>query len=166
MEIRRIRGDEGLQLRAIRLRALADSPMAFGSTLAREESYAEAVWHERAMRGAAGEDAVTIVAEQDRLLVGMATGLVGGEGPDQIQPTIVGVFVEGAARRQGIGLELVRHVVFWARARGSAHLYVWITSGNAAAMALYRRCGFELTGAKRPSTHTALIELEMALDLV
>jgi GNAT superfamily N-acetyltransferase len=166
MEIRRIRSDEGLKLRAVGLRALADSPLAFGSTLAREESFPDAIWHERAARGAAGENAVTIVAEQDGLLVGMATGLLGGESPDHIQPTIVGVFVEGAARRQGVGLGLVGNIVYWARGRGSARLYVWITSGNAAAMALYGRCGFELTGARRPSAHGAgLAELEMALDL-
>jgi len=39
MEIRRIRADEGLRLRALRLRALSDSPTAYGSTLASEELY-------------------------------------------------------------------------------------------------------------------------------
>jgi len=62
MEIRRIRADEGLRLRAIRLHALADSPMAFGSTLAREEAYPETIWHERAAGGATGRNVVTIVA--------------------------------------------------------------------------------------------------------
>jgi len=52
MEIRRIRADEGLRLKALRLRALADSPMAFGSTLAREQAYPDALWHERAATGA------------------------------------------------------------------------------------------------------------------
>jgi GNAT superfamily N-acetyltransferase len=165
MEIRRIRGDEGLQLRAIRLRALADSPMAYGSTLAREESYLEAVWHERALRGAAGDNAVTIVAEQNGLLVGMATGLVDAES--QMQPTLVGVFVDGTVRRQGVGLELVGNVVLWAKARDSARLNVWITSRNTAAIALYRRCGFQLTGAKKPDApRPGLVEAEMALDLV
>jgi len=108
MEIRQIRGDEGLRLRAIRLRALADSPMAYGSTLAREESCPDALWHERALRGATGDNAVTIVAEQNGLLVGMATGLVDAESEYGMQPTLVGVFVDGAVRRQGVGLELAR----------------------------------------------------------
>src|SRR5262245_31242987 len=47
MKIRRIRADEGLALRTLRLAALADSPMAYGSTFAREDAYPDAVWHER-----------------------------------------------------------------------------------------------------------------------
>ena len=39
MEIRRIRADEGLRLRALRLHALGDLPTAYGSTLATEELY-------------------------------------------------------------------------------------------------------------------------------
>jgi hypothetical protein len=63
MEIRRIRADEGLRLRALRLHALGDSPTAYGSTLASEELYPESIWHERAASGAAGDKVVTIVAE-------------------------------------------------------------------------------------------------------
>src|SRR4030095_13513793 len=64
-ELRRIRSDEGLKLRSLRLRALADAPMAFGSTLAREESFPESVWHERAAGGASGTDRVTFIGERD-----------------------------------------------------------------------------------------------------
>ena len=38
LEIRRMRAHEGLLLRALRLRALADAPTAFGLTLARERA--------------------------------------------------------------------------------------------------------------------------------
>ena len=43
LQVRQIRPEEGLPLRALRLRALADAPMAFGSTLAREEAFPEDV---------------------------------------------------------------------------------------------------------------------------
>ena len=44
--VRQIRADEGPRLRALRLRALADSPWAFGSTLAREAAFLDDVWQE------------------------------------------------------------------------------------------------------------------------
>jgi GNAT superfamily N-acetyltransferase len=131
MKIRRIRADEGLALRALRLAALADSPMAYGSTFAREDAYPEAVWHERAAAGAAGANVVTIVAEQDGRLVAMATGL--GSDPetqDRSQPMMVGVFVERTARRQGVGVALIETIVGWARTRGWARLTVWITDNG------------------------------------
>jgi hypothetical protein len=107
MNIRRIRADEGLRLRDIRLHALADSPMAYGSTLAREEAYPEALWNERAANGAVGDKFVTFVAEHDNYLVAMATGLAPGSDHHAASPTpspmMVGVFVDGTARRQGVG---------------------------------------------------------------
>jgi GNAT superfamily N-acetyltransferase len=165
MEIRRIRADEGLRLKTLRLRALADSPMAFGSTLAREQAYPDALWHERAAHGAASDKAVTVVAEHDNRLLGMATGFL-PESPHAQDPTMVGVFVDSAVRRQGVGALLVEKVIDWVRARGSARLLIWITDGNEPALALYRRAGFRTTGATRPNAHTpGLAEFEMLLEL-
>jgi len=173
VEIRRIRADEGLQLKALRLRALADSPMAYGSTLAREQAYLDSLWHERAANGAAGDQVVTVVAEHDGRLLGMATGLV-PESPHGQDPTMVGVFVESTLRRQGIGAALVERIIEWAKERqsarqsagGSARLLIWITAGNEPALALYRRQGFRATGATRPNAHTPdLVESEMQLEL-
>ena len=100
-----------LQLRALRLHALIDAPMAYGSTFAREELYPEAIWYERAATGAAGGNVVTFVAESGNRLVGMATGLVVDLEPENsLQPTMVGVFVDGSVRQQGVGVELVGQI--------------------------------------------------------
>ncbi len=53
--IRRIRSDEGPKLRALRLHALAEAPTAFGSTLAVEQAFSDAVWRERAIGASLGE---------------------------------------------------------------------------------------------------------------
>jgi GNAT superfamily N-acetyltransferase len=162
--VRRIRPDESRRLRTQRLRALTDAPLAFGSTFAREEAFPDDVWCERALRGAAGEDQVTYVVEDGERWLGMATGLV--DGVDASRIDLVGMFVEPAARGRGLGALLVDAVIDWARARGSARLYLWVTTTNRAALALYRRSGFRPTGDQKPLDHTpAVTEMEMVRDL-
>ena len=128
--VRRVRPDEGLRLRALRLRALADAPSAFGSTLAREEAFPDDVWQERATSGAAGEDRVTYVAEDGDRWVGMATGLM--EAGHRLD--LVGMFVDSAARGRRLGAALVQAVAAWARERGAASLHLWVTTTNEPAL--------------------------------
>ncbi|PYO36867.1 MAG: GNAT family N-acetyltransferase [Candidatus Rokuibacteriota bacterium] len=163
-EVRRIRPGEGLRLRALRLHALADAPMAFGSTLAREEAFADRVWDERATGGAGGDERVTFIAERDGRWIGVATGLA--DDPDGPGPVLVGMFVDPAERGRGVGRALVEAVTAWARARGAGCLCLWVTSTNNPAIALYDRCGFRPTGDTQPLAHTpALTELRMVRDL-
>jgi ribosomal protein S18 acetylase RimI-like enzyme len=60
--VRRVRADEGPLLRAVRLRALADTPLAFGSTHAREAAYPPEWWERWARESAAGARQATFLA--------------------------------------------------------------------------------------------------------
>ena len=164
--IRRIRADEGASLRALRLRALADAPMAFGSTLAREQAFTDDVWRERAEHGASGADRVTFVAEDDGRWLGIATALARDpDVPDDPQPVLVGMFVAPEARGHGVGAALVDAVVGWARARQASGLTLWVTATNTPAVALYDRCGFRRTGECRPLEHSPAVDvIRMARD--
>ncbi len=158
--IRRIRPDEGPRLRALRLRALADAPVAFGSTLTREAAFTDDVWHDRARRGASGTEGVTFVAELDSRWVGIATGLPEDpDAPDDPRPVLVGMFVGSEARGRGIGAGLVSAVVDWAREREAEGLCLWVTATNASAIALYARCGFRDSGARRPLPHSPAVDM-------
>ena len=167
LEIRRIRPDEGLRLRAFRLHALAEAPSAFGSTLAKERVYPGNLWHERAAAGAAGDDRVVFVADQDGQWVGSVTGLTSDPGgSDRPGLLLVAMFVDGTVRRRGVGAALVESIVDWARARDAARLILWVTSTNEAALALYNQCGFQPTGATKAGAHDLIsVEVEMAHDL-
>jgi GNAT superfamily N-acetyltransferase len=161
--IRRVHPDEGLRLRALRLEALADAPTAFGSTLAREQAFTEAVWHERATEGAAGGSRITYIAEDGDHWVGMVTGLL--DLPDEPHPCLVGMYVQPAARARGVGGALVEAVLGWARRRGATRVGLWVTSTNLAAIGLYERSGFRVTGNTKPLDHTpSLSELQMVHD--
>ena len=165
--IRRIRADEGPALRALRLQALADAPMAFGSTLAQEQAFTDDVWRERAKRGAAGVDGATFIAEHGGRWLGIATGLARDpDVPDDPRPELVGMFVAAEARGHGLGAALVDAVAGWARARGASGLTLWVTVTNTPAVALYDRCGFRPTGECRPLEHCPAVDLiRMARDL-
>jgi GNAT superfamily N-acetyltransferase len=166
-EVRRIRPDEGPRLRAHRLRALADAPMAFGSTLAREEAFTDDVWRDRAAGGASGADRVTFIAERDGRWIGLASGLAADpDDPERAEPLLVGMFVDGAERGRGIGAALVEAVVAWARARGATRLWLWVTATNDPAVALYGKCGFRPTGEQKPLGHSpSLAEVRMVRAL-
>jgi GNAT superfamily N-acetyltransferase len=141
--------------------------MAFGSTLAREEAFADDLWRERAERGALGADNVTFVAERDGRWLGIATGLARDPGaPDDPRPELVAMFVAPEARGRGVGTALVDAVVGWARERKAGGLTLWVTATNRAAVSLYARCGFRRTGEKRPLDHSPTLEtIRMVLDL-
>jgi GNAT superfamily N-acetyltransferase len=165
--VRRIDAGEGLRLRGLRLHALADAPTAFGSTLAREEAYAEAVWHQRASEAAAAIERVTFVAERAGDWLGMASGLA--DTPQQsvpMGPVLVGMFVDRSARRLGVGKALIESVGGWAASRGYEWLHLWVVSTNAPALGLYRQLGFAATGGARPLIHTpGLTEVQMVKRL-
>lgn len=165
--IRRIRPNEGPSLRAFRLGALADAPMAFGSTLAREEAFASDLWCERAAHGASGADRVIFVAEQDGRWLGIATGLASDpDVPDDPRPELVGMFVCSEARGRGIGAALVSAVVGWAGQRPATSLCLWVTASNDPAVALYEKCGFRRTGESKPLAHSPSLTLfRMERDL-
>ncbi len=92
------------------------------------------------------------VAEVDGEIVGIA-GLVAGE--DVPEPVLSGIASrEDAVRlrqmriapewqRRGMGSRLVETVLAWAREHGRTHVVLETTAGQAAAIALYRRHGFE-----------------------
>jgi GNAT superfamily N-acetyltransferase len=148
MDIRRIRAHECAPLRALRLRALADAPTAFGTTLEEEERHPQDYWEHRAQEGAAADTSVTFVAEDAGCWVGMARGFLHRE--DAAIVRLASMWVDPRCRRCGVGGALVEAVIQWARGRGATQLQLWVTDANGPARSLYTRCGFALTGRTKP----------------
>ena len=153
VQIRRIGADDWPELRKLRLRALAEAPTAFGSTFTVEQAYSDDVWQERAFGASSGCDRATFIAELAGVWIGAATGLANQFAAANGIPLLVAMFVIAPERQRGIGLKLANAVISWARAFGTEHLALWVTSDNLAAATLYERCGFR-SSARRRANHS------------
>ena len=154
-QIRRIRAHEWGALRSFRLRALADSPTAFGSTLAKEQAYSEEVWRERTFGASTGCDRAAFVAEREGGWIGAVTGLANQFATASGVPLLVAMFVAASVRRQGIGVALVDALTSWARDCGASQISLWVISNNDAGVALYQRMRLPVHRRSKPRTHVS-----------
>lgn len=144
-------------VRDVRLHALKDAPDAFGSTYAREEAFTEEDW----IRRLAGENSVTFLGRLEDRTVGIVGGWRDGAGVE-----LVSMWVDPAARGNGVANPLIEAVVGWATAIGDQRVHLWVTVGNDAARRLYQRCGFVDTGERQPlPSNPELTEIGMARPL-
>lgn len=135
--IRRLREDDWELMRAVRLAMLLDAPSAYGSTFARERTFTEATWRERA------GPPVFHAVRDDGLPLGSATLFRDDPAAD---PEIVAMWVAGHARGHGIADALVGACLERAAAEGAGRVGLHVMGANAPAVALYRRLGFALDG--------------------
>jgi len=146
--------------RAVRLRALLDSPSAFGSTYAREAEFDDAKWLERAAN-MSGQRGAGFLALDGNEPCGIIGALLNGDEPHIAQ--VVSMWVAPTYRRGGIASALIGAIGSWSQAHGVHTLRLMVTSCNQGAIEFYKRCGFAMTGNTEPYPHDpALIEYEMA----
>jgi ribosomal protein S18 acetylase RimI-like enzyme len=143
-EIVRANVEDWELVRDIRLRALADAPMAFASRLEDERDRPAAMWRERL----AAADAATFVAVEEGRATGLVTVFLAPE--DASRAHLVSMWVAPDRRRTGLGGAMVDRVVRWSAERRAATLELWVTDTNDAARALYRTCGFIGTDERQP----------------
>lgn len=158
--VRRLRAGEAGLLRDVRLRALRDAPMAFGSTTAREEAYGPGAWERWAADGARGERQAIFIAEPE---AGMASAVIDDEDPALAH--LYAMWVAPSARGSGAARALVEAVLGWSAERGAMRVTTSVTEDNAAAAALYAAAGFADTGRREPLGHSegVVAVLERAL---
>ncbi|NMO92649.1 GNAT family N-acetyltransferase [Actinomycetospora sp. TBRC 11914] len=134
--------DDREDARDVRLRALAEAPGAFASTLEREQGFDDDEWHRRVTTNA------WFLARADGATVGLACGIP--EPDDGSGRHLVGMWVEPAFRGRGLSDLLVAGVMAWARRERAEFLALWVVDGNDRALAFYERVGFEATGERQP----------------
>lgn len=163
MAIRRLREDEWRAYRELRLRALADSPNAFGSTFDIEAAKADDYWVKR-LATAASTSQLPLVAEVDDVFVGLVWGWLDPALPQEAQ--VFQMWVAPEARGQTHGAQLLDAVISWARQAGAQSVQLRVTCGDSAARRLYVRAGFEPCGDPEPlRPGSGVLAQPMRLDL-
>jgi ribosomal protein S18 acetylase RimI-like enzyme len=162
--IRPFTAEEWPAYRTIRLRALADAPYAFGSTLAAEEALAPETWAARLARSTTSGIDRALAAEMNGALIGLAWAKEDGD-----DATIVSLFqmwVAPEARGQGVAGALLDEALRWATERGAQAMQLGVTCTNAEALRLYERAGFVEAGVREPlRPGSDLMEQRMRLTL-
>lgn len=160
--VRRIDPGEWQAYRDIRLRALKDSPDAFGSTLEEASQYTDAMWRERVERASTATD-LPLFAVVEETPVGLAWARI--DAPANVAH-LYQMWVAPDARGQGVGRLLVNEAIEWSRSRGVVQLILEVTIGNAPARHLYEVVGFIPTGEPLPLRPGGdLMEQTMVLEL-
>jgi GNAT superfamily N-acetyltransferase len=162
LTIRPFTASEWPAWRALRLRALADSPDAFAATLADAQARTDATWQALLEKTVASPDHLPLVACVDGQPAGLAwarheAGAV----------MVYQVWVAPEHRGRGIAQALLERLIGWARERGAARMELGVTAGDSPAVRLYERLGFEANGAPvpMPDRKGRLAEQQMRLAL-
>jgi ribosomal protein S18 acetylase RimI-like enzyme len=152
-----------LVFKAARLRALQDTPTAFGSTYARESQLSDVDWLNRAAQ-CTSETSVGYLAMDAETACGIARATP--DDQDLSVAWVESMWVAPSHRRLGIGRLLIDTILAWARSRGVRALKLHVTSNNEPAISFYQRLGFSPTGNTEPYPNDPmLVECEMSKTL-
>jgi GNAT superfamily N-acetyltransferase len=146
--VRVLSADEWRLYRDLRLRALADSPDAFGSTLAEESGRLGTEWARRLASSADSRVNLPMVAEVRGEPIGLAWGRIDTSAPDVAM--LYQMWVAPTHRGVGAGRMLLEAVIAWARVRNTSSLDLGVTCGDSPARRLYERAGFKPMGEPQP----------------
>ncbi|HEY1044487.1 MAG TPA: GNAT family N-acetyltransferase [Telluria sp.] len=165
ISIRRLEPHEWASYRAVRLRSLADSPDAYGSTWAAEQAFPSGHWSSRLAAAAVSGKDCPLVAQSGGAVIGVIWAKV-----DASAPTLVNLFqmwVAPESRGRGVAAMLLAAALEWARSVGAHAVQLGVTCGDTPAARLYARAGFTAVGEPellRPGS--ALLSQAMRLALV
>jgi ribosomal protein S18 acetylase RimI-like enzyme len=148
--------------RAVRLAMLLDTPLAYGSTFAREVAFSDELWQERM-----GESSSWLALDPGppQLPVG-AVSLY--QFPEQArdEACLVAMWVAPHARGRGVADSLVGALIEHARSAGLSRVTLDVADDNARAIGCYERLGFTRTGRTGTLPHyDEVTEFEMSREV-
>ena len=153
-----IRPEQWVEFRDIRLRMLADTPIAFGETLEHAQAASEASWLARVARATQPDRTAVAAVDEDGTWVGTMSAYLSEPGV----ATVAAVWVapEHRGAEAGVTDLLMEAITDWARDTVHARaLRLAVHEQNTRATAYFERVGF------RPTGEVQAYELEPGGDL-
>ena len=150
--------------KAIRLRALAESPDSFGSTWEREASFTPVHWKSRLNAVSEKNSTIAVVATKNDMYIGLLSGVI--QKSDSSRANLYQMWVDPTCRGLGVGTALIDEVRSWAVERDARKLLLSVTTVNIEAMSLYKSIGFVPVGsteALRPDSTLQSQAMELLL---
>ena len=139
---------EWQRYRDLRLRALADSPDAFGSTLAHEQSRTDDEWAARLINASTSRADLPLVARVSGQVAGLAWAKI--NPLDHKVVNLYQMWVAPEFRQLGVGQMLLNRAIDWAREVNAQSMMLGVTCSNSSALRLYTRTGFVALGEPEP----------------
>jgi ribosomal protein S18 acetylase RimI-like enzyme len=148
--VRRVTPEDWEAYRELRLRALESDPLAFGSTLQREQGFTEERWKERLAGVPPSLPSVTWAAvDTSGRFIGMVAAARVGSAFH-----IFAMWVAPEVRGRGIGGRLLDAALSWIdREAPGGHVKLEVNSRQVAAVRLYRSRRFQATGTSSALEH-------------
>jgi RimJ/RimL family protein N-acetyltransferase len=146
--VRRVTAADAGRAQALRLEMLADTPLAFITTLAEAAAAPHAEYAGRCAALARGDQQVLFVAEAGGRLVGQVGAYAHPHVPDRSM--LFAIYITPAHRGDGTLAALVDAVAAWSRECGRATIELEVVTTNARARRAYEKLGFVAYGALVP----------------
>ena len=162
MQIRSLCSTEVSLHRALRLRALKDTPDAFAESFEEVAARPMSYWEALTQSVTASGQHVMFLASIDEEVYGCTYGLLDSKQDDAAR--VGGMWVDPSQRKRGLGGALLKAVVLWAYEQQRTHMGLWAPTNHPEAVALYRRAGFVETGDIKPFPNQPSLQI-MAMTL-
>jgi ribosomal protein S18 acetylase RimI-like enzyme len=158
--IRSFRVAEWSLYRALRLRALRDSPDAFSTTYSDALSRTDADWRDRLAQMSTRYD-LALVAELQGNAVGLVWVRIDPSTPDVAH--LYQMWVAAECRGRGVGKALLDTAIEWTTSNGARSIELGVTVGNSPARRLYKGAGFRAIGVPEPLRPDSDLEVQNML---
>lgn len=149
--------------REVRLKALKESPEAFGSTYEASLQRDVRSWEEQLWATTSGGDRNTQFAFDDEECIGIAALYREGAAPSG---EVLMMWVDPSYRGSSAATMLVEELLRWAKGSEFAEVNPVVSESNARAIRFYEKLGFQDTGEKvEVDANRDLIGIRMAQEI-